>query len=109
MVKDCLCLKKDVVLNAASCRVALVSDLEVVGDTEINIQTIKYLAGGDQIHGVKLSTTVLCSMNTLPVYKAVNTYVKPCRIRRIVVIPSVSNRQGTDIDTTLPVYPDSLK
>ena len=83
-----LSMPKDIVQNAASCIVALVSDLEVVGDTVINVQTVKHLTGGDQIHGVKLSDTVLCSMNTLPVYKVVNTYVKPDRIRRIVVIPS---------------------
>ena len=94
-------------LQAAASRIVEVSDLEFDRDNEVNMQAVKTLTGGDKVQGVTLSTTILCSMNAMPVYDDMSSYVKPDRIRRVVVIPSVKKRE-TEECTTLPLNSDGL-
>jgi len=94
-------------LQAAASRMVEVSDLEFDTNNEINMQAVKTLTGGDKVQGVTLSTTILCSMNAMPVYDNMASYVKPDRTRRVVVIPSVKKRQ-TEECTSLPLNSDGL-
>jgi len=100
-------LDKNNLLKIASKRLVLLSDLDITPDVEIDMQTIKVLTGGDTTEGIKLSTTVICSMNKLPHYNKMSDYTRADRVRRIVVVPTVDKRKSKDNDM-LPVDTQSL-
>jgi peroxiredoxin len=56
---------------------------------------------------VSVSTTIVCSMNTLPRHIDMASYIKADRVRRIVVVPTVEKRSTTDVDN-VPVDTDNL-
>ena len=73
-------------------RLVLVQDVEISGNDELNVQTVKTITGGDAGSKGVLSKTMIASCNELPKYKIMNNYVRNDRTRRIVIIPTVSER-----------------
>ena len=87
--KSCVSLDKCNLLKIASKCLVLLSDLDITPDVKIDMQTVKVLTGGNTTEGIKLSTTVICSMNKLPHYDKMSDYTRADRVRRIVVVPTI--------------------
>ncbi|KAG7358006.1 hypothetical protein IV203_014593 [Nitzschia inconspicua] len=87
-------LSTEMKMNLANTRLALIGDVEVTNsDEHLNMQTVKELTGGDEGPYGKVSVTSIMSCNKLFKYDAMNEYTRPDRIRRVVVIPTVTNRR----------------
>ncbi len=71
------------------------------------MQNIKSLTGGDEIGGMKIHTTLIMTTNSLFYYDDLNDYVRPDRLRRVVVVPTVLERDGPNVDS-VPLHQESL-
>ena len=76
----------------ASSRLAVSGDVEVTDNTKINVQTIKKCTGGDVTEHGNISVTCVMSCNKLFKYDDMSEYTTCDRIRRMVVIPTVTQR-----------------
>jgi hypothetical protein len=77
----------------ASSRLILIGDMEIEGDDEeINMQTVKECTGGDSGPSGSISVTCLMSTNQLFRYNTMSEYTQPDRTRRVVVVPTVTER-----------------
>jgi hypothetical protein len=94
-------------ITAASSRLINVPDVEARPGDELNMQNIKALTGGDEVNGMKVSTTLIMAVNALFRYEDQGQYTKPDRVRRVVVIPTVHKRSGSDSEST-PLHQDSI-
>jgi hypothetical protein len=67
--------------GAWSSRMVDISDVEAKLGDELNIQTVKAITGGDDVGGMKVSTSIVCSTNELFMYKDVRDYTRADRAR----------------------------
>ena len=87
----------------ACTRLALIGDLEINdADEELNMQTVKECTGGDEGNHGKVSVTCIATSNSLFTYPVTADYTRPDRVRRVVVVPTVSSREGSDDNFTDP-------
>jgi hypothetical protein len=100
-------LHKSQVTAAASSRLINIPDVDVRKGDELNMQSIKSITGGDEVDGMKVSTTLLMTVNNLFRHDDQKEYTKPDRVRRVVVIPTVSRRCGSDSES-IPVHQSSI-
>ncbi len=94
-------------IAAASSRLVNVPDVEARAGDELNMQNIKALTGGDEVDGMKVSTTLIMTVNTLFKYENQSEYTRPDRVRRVVVIPTVAKRLKSDSEST-PLHQSSI-
>lgn len=100
-------LGKSQLMQAASSRLVNIPDVEARKDDELHIQNVKSLTGGDAVDGIKVSTTLVTSVNKLFRYESQVDYTQPDRIRRVIVIPTVVERDGVNVDNA-PLFQNSL-
>ena len=91
-------LDSDDMMRAASSRLVTLGDVEPRPNDVLHMQNIKVLTGGDEVNGVKVHTTLVMTTNRLFHYDDLNDYVRPDRLRRVVVVPSVAERDGANVD-----------
>ena len=90
-------LPENVKAKLASTRLALIGDLEITDvNEELNMQTVKECTGGDEGDYGKVSVTCIATTNSLFTYPVTADYTRPDRVRRVVVVPTVSSREGPD-------------
>ena len=97
----------NILMEASSSRLVNVPDVENNNYEEINMQNIKALTGGDEINGMKVSVTLLMSVNNLFHYEHQSNYTRTDRVRRIVVVPTVARRDNDNSDLP-PLHQDSI-
>eukprot|EP00957_Ditylum_brightwellii_P068795 5222498-Ditylum_brightwellii.AAC.1 len=85
-------LSKSHLVKVASSRIISLGDVEPKPDSVLHMQNIKLMTGGDEAHGMKVHTTLVMTANKLFHYSNLNDYVRPDRSRRVVVVPSVAER-----------------
>jgi hypothetical protein len=71
---------------------------------------VKILTGVDKVEDVSVKVSILASSNYLPILSTdadVAAYVKPDRLRRIVVVPTVTSRDSLDV-SEIPCDQDSI-
>ncbi len=100
-------LTKDEITKAASSRVISLGDVEATDQDEINMQHVKVLTGGDDFNGTRVHTTLIMTVNRLFQYNDLSTFIHSDRLRRVVVVPTVEERSGENVDA-LPLHPGSL-
>lgn len=100
-------LDKDDLVKVASSRIVSVGDVEPMPNTVLHMQNIKIMTGGDEVHGIKVHTTLVMTVNKLFHYNDLNDWIRPDRLRRVVVVPSLESRDGDNVDIP-PLYQDSL-
>lgn len=94
-------------MKVASSRLVSLGDVEARPGDVIHMKNIKVLTGGDEINGMKVYTLLIMTASKLFKYDDLNDYFRPDRLRRIVVVPSVVERQGTNIYFA-PLHQESL-
>ena len=94
-------------MKAASTRLVSLGDVEAKIYDEINMQHVKVLTGGDEFNGIKVHTTLIMTVNRLFHYRDLSTFILPDRLRRVVVVPTVEERIGENVDST-PLHQESL-
>ena len=95
--------------NAALRRMATAADIEVTRGKVLNMQTIKALTGNDTADGgMRVTVTVVATMNTLYSVSSKPEHVRADIIRRVSVIPTLLQRESEDIDV-LPIDKSSLE
>ena len=94
-------------MKAASSRLVKLGDVEPRPGDVLHMQNIKVLTSGDEIDGMKVHTTLIMTTNELFHYEDMSDYVRPDRLRRVVVVPSVVERDGSNIDFA-PLHQTSL-
>jgi hypothetical protein len=100
-------ISPQVLLGCASARMVFFSDFEVKPGEDFNMRTIKSLTGGDMAQDVAVSVTVMGTTNRLPTNNVAALHLTADRIRRTVIIPTVSKRNMADV-STLPIDVVSL-
>jgi hypothetical protein len=88
-----------------SCRVALVGDMDVEKNSQINMQVVRTITGGDESSQGRLSRTIIASANVLCHYDNLSVYTRNDRTRRFVVIPTLKDRVG---ETDREFIPEDL-
>lgn len=102
-------LMQNTLLDAASSRMATTADIEVSAGKVLNMQTIKALTGNDMSDGgVRVSVTIVATMNKLYHPVVMKDHVRADVIRRVVVIPTLSKRSSQDTDS-VPIDHSSLQ
>ena len=100
-------LSSEDVMRAASTRLVSLGDVEAREGDEFNMQHVKVLTGGDEFNGIKVHTTLVMTLNKLFHYRDLSTFILPDRLRRVVVVPTVEERIGVNVDST-PLHQESL-
>lgn len=93
--------------KTASTRLISLGDVEPRHGDILHMQNIKVLTGGDEVDGMIVHTTLIMTANKLFHYDDLNQFVQPDRLRRVVVIPSVEERDGVNADIP-PIHQDIL-
>jgi len=100
-------ISRDEIMKAASSRLVSLGDVEANKYDEINMQHVKVLTGGDEFNGIKVHTTLIMTVNRLFYYGDLSTFIMPDRLRRVVVVPTVNERIGENVDS-IPLHQESL-
>jgi len=83
--------------SLSNVRLALIGDVELTNDDEhLNMQTVKEITGGDETSHGRVSCTAVMSLNKLFNYEFMSEYTRSDRVRRVVVVPTLTHRQNRD-------------
>ena len=101
-------LTSKALLEAASARLVLFSYFETSTDKyEFIIRTVKSLTGEDVRADISVSVTTVATTNNMPDNRHTAKYMKPIRICRLDIVPTVLKRRSQDI-SFLPLDPKGI-